>query len=129
VVPAVPPALGYVASLRALVDALIASGQQRLELLSVEFQEEKLRLIHLGLLLSTAIIAGLLALTFASLTLVYLFWETARLTVLGTLTGAYGIAAVVAVLMLRRFLARQPKVFSASWQELAKDRVCLHPRP
>jgi uncharacterized membrane protein YqjE len=123
------PAGGYLASLWTLLETLIASGQYRLELFSIEVQEEKLRCVQLFIWSGAAVLTGLLALTFASLTVVYLFWETARLAVLGSLAGVYLGATAVLVFALRRFLARQPKPFAMTVQELTRDRACIQPAP
>ena len=112
-------------SLRALGDGLMASVQDRLELLSVELQEEKFRLIQTFIWISAAVFTGMMAITFASLTLVYLFWESARLAVLGGLTGLYAGTLVAIVVAFRRFLARQPKPFAATLQEIREDRACI----
>ena len=124
--PETPPAPpGLLASIRTLGDSLVASLQDRLELLSVEVQEEKFRLIQIFLWISAAVFTAMMALAFASLTLVYLFWESARLAVLGGLTLFYAGASVTIVVAFRRFLARQPQPFAATLQELGEDRTCI----
>ena len=120
--PAPPGLLG---SFRMLGDTLVATLQDRLELVSVEVQEEKFRLIQIFVWISAAVFAGMMAITFASLTLVYYYWESARLAALGGLTLLYAGALVVIVVSLRRFLARQPKPFAATLQELGEDRACI----
>lgn len=116
---------GLLASFRTLGDGLIASVQDRLELLSVELQEEKFRLIRTFIWISAAVFTGMMAISFASLTLVYFFWDTARLAVLGGLTLFYTGVAVAIVIALRRFLARQPRPFAATLQEIEQDRACI----
>jgi uncharacterized membrane protein YqjE len=123
--PTSPAPAGIMGSLRALGDGLMASVQNRLELLSVELQEEKFRLIQTFIWISAAVFTGMMAITFASLTLVYLFWESARLAVLGGLTCLYAGTLVAIVLAFRRFLARQPKPFAATLQEIREDRACI----
>lgn len=118
-----PP--GILDSFRALGDTLLASAQERVELVSLELQEEKLRLVQTFLGISVAVFAVAMTLTFASLTLVFLFWESARLAVLGGLTLLYLGAAVAAVVSLRRYLARQPQPFAATIEELKADRACI----
>src|SRR5688572_19205124 len=120
-----PPAAGFVASLRALGDGVFASLQQRLGLLSLELQEEKLRLIQIFIWISAAVFTGMMAVAFASLTVVYLFWESARLQVLGGLTIVYLGALVAIMVAFRAFLARQPKPFAATLQEIGDDRACI----
>jgi len=97
----------------------------RVELFSLELQEEKFRLIRILLWVGAAFFAGLMALLLGSLTLVYLFWDSARLAVLGGLTAFYGVTFLTLVLTLRRFLARQLRPFAGTLQELAADRACI----
>ena len=120
-----PRATGLLSSLRALGDSLLATVHDRLELFALELQEEKFRLIQTFVWISTAVFSGMMAITFASLTLVYLFWDRARLAVLAGLTVFYAGALVAILLGLRRFLARQPRPFAASRQEIGADRACI----
>jgi uncharacterized membrane protein YqjE len=120
--PATP---GFAASLRAFGDGVFASVQQRLELFSVELQEEKFRLVQTFIWISAAVFTGMMAIAFASLTLVYLFWESARLAVLGGLALTYTAALIWIVLAFRAFLARQPNPFAATLQEIGEDRACI----
>src|SRR5471032_1491975 len=96
--PATPAPAGYLSSLRSLGDGFLASVQDRLELFTVELQEEKFRLIQTFIWISAAVFTGMMAITFVSLTLVYLFWETARLAVLGGLAVIY-TGALVAIII------------------------------
>jgi uncharacterized membrane protein YqjE len=116
---------GFVDSFRVLGASLLGSLEDRLELFSVELQEEKFRLIQLFVWISAAIFTGIMAIAFASLTLVYLFWESARLAVLGGITVAYTAAFVAMIVACRRFIARQPKPFAATRQEIGEDRTCI----
>ena len=119
---------GFLGSFRALGDSLLTSVQDRLALAAVELQEEKFRLIQLFIWISAAIFTGMMAITFASLTLVYLFWESARLAVLGGLALLYSGALVALVVALRRFIARQPSPFDATLQEIREDIACIRPK-
>lgn len=119
---------GLLAAFRTLGDSLLATARDRLELFGVELQEEKFRLIHTLIWISAAVFAGVMAITFASLTLVFVFWESARLAVLGGLTLLYTGALVVIIVSLRRFLARQPSPFAATREEFAEDRACIRNR-
>lgn len=116
---------GFLGSIRALGDGVLASIQNRIELLALEVQEEKLRLIQAYVWISAAMFTGVLALVFGSLTLVYAFWETARLAVLGGLTLLYTGATIAIILAFRRYLRRQPKPFAATLEELKEDRACI----
>ena len=120
-----PDSPGFLGSFRVLGDAFLGSLQDRVELVSLELQEEKFRLIQTFIWISAAMFACAMALTFASLTLVYFFWESARLAVLGGLALLYSGAAVAIVVAFRRYLARQPRPFAATIDELKEDRACI----
>lgn len=123
--PAPPASAGFIGSFRVLGDSLLATVQDRLELFGAELQEEKFRLIQTILWVCAAVCTGMLAITFASICLVYLFWETARLAVLGGLALGYAALFVATIVSFRRFLARQPEPFLATRQEIEKDRACI----
>jgi len=118
-----PP--GFLGAFRVLGDGLLATVQDRLKLFAIEVQEEKFRLIQTFIWISAAVFTALLAITFASLTLVYLFWDTARLAVLGGLTIFYTGAAIAIGVSFRRFIARQPDPFAATREEIGADRSCI----
>ena len=123
--PAPPGILG---SLRTLADGLLASAQDRLGLISIELQEEKFRLIQIIFWISSVFFAGVMAITFASLTVVYLFWESARLAVLGALALAYTGALIALIVAFRRYLARQPRLLAATLHEIGEDWACIRGR-
>jgi len=120
-----PGSAGIMDSLRSLGDNLLASVEDRLELFSIDLQEEKFRLIQTFIWISVAIFTGMMAVMFASLSLVYLFWENARLAVLGGLTAFYAVALVVIIVAFRRYVARQPRPFAATLEEINEDRACI----
>ncbi len=120
-----PVSPGFVAALGKLGDGLLAGVKTRVELFSLELQEEKFRLIQTFVWISAAVFTGVMAITFASLSLVYLFWETARLGVLIGLTIAYTVALLALIIFFRRFIARQPKPFADTLSELETDRACI----
>lgn len=116
---------GFIDSFRVLGDGLLGTVQDRLALFSVELQEEKFRLIQTFIWISAAVFAGMMTIMFASLTVVYLFWETARLAALGGLTLIYAAALIAIIISFRRFIARQPEPFSATLHEIGEDRSCI----
>ena len=122
-----PRPAGFLDSFRALGDGLLATVHDRIELFSVELQEEKFRLVQTFFWISAAIFTGMMAITFASLTLVYLFWDSARLTVLGGLAFLYTGVLVAIIVAFRRYLARQPNPFAATLNEIGEDRACIRP--
>jgi uncharacterized membrane protein YqjE len=122
--PSSTPA-GLLHSFRTLGDGLFASLQDRIELISVELTEEKYRLIQIFIWISAVVFSGMMAIAFASLTLVYLFWESARLTVLGGLSVFYAGSLLAIIISFRRYLARQSRPFAATLHEIGLDRECI----
>ncbi len=117
---------GLVASLRTFADTLVGTLHDRLELLGVEVQEEKFRLVQSLLWISAAVFAAAMTLTFGSLVLVYAFWETARLAALGGLALFYAAVFFAVLAGFNRWRARQPAPFEGSLRELKNDRACIH---
>jgi uncharacterized membrane protein YqjE len=120
---------GPIEGLRNLAANLAGSVRDRIALLSLEVEEERDRLLVSFAWISAAMIAGSLALLLASITVVYIFWDSARLAVLIGLTLLYTVIAVAVVVGLRRHLARQPRPFAASLAELEADQACLREEP
>jgi uncharacterized membrane protein YqjE len=118
---------GFIGSLANLCAGLVASAEDRLKLLSLELHEEKIRLIQIGIWISAAVFTGMMAVAFTSLTVVFLFWESARVLVLGAFAVFYSLAVVAIIVLFRRHLASQPKPFAATLEELKEDRTCIQP--
>jgi uncharacterized membrane protein YqjE len=118
------PGRGLLGSLRGLADGMVGSVHDRLQLLAIELEEEKDRLIQILVWLAAIAALGFLALIFASLVLVFVFWETGVAVVVG-LAAAYIIGFVAVLMAFRRYLARQPKPFAATLNELQEDRACI----
>jgi len=112
------------ATSRQIAQRLLTIGENRLELLTVELQEERERLLHAFLLALCVTALGLLAgMTFTA-ALVVIGWSYSPLGVLLTLTALYGAAAVY---LGRRLSAqlRDWQALSATLDQLRKDRACL----
>ncbi len=119
---------GFLDSLRALGDGMLGMLADRIGLISLELREEKLRLIQIFLWISGIVFSAVMAVSFASLMLVYCFWESARMEVLGGLALLYAGSCALISLAFRRYLARQPALFEATLEELNEDRACIRPK-
>lgn len=111
------------AASRQVARRLLTLGENRLELLAVEVQEERERLLHALLLALAVAVFGLLAGLTLTVTIV-LCWPGSPVTALLTLTVLY---AVTAIILCRRMLGllRDWQTFAASLDQLRKDRLCL----
>jgi len=101
---------------------LLTIGENRLELLAVEIQEERERLLR-ALLLALGVAAfGLLAGVTLTAAIVVGLWSWSPLAVLLILTGLYGIAGVILYQRLAGLL-RHWHTLSATLDQLRKDRA------
>ncbi|MGD0351557.1 MAG: phage holin family protein [Verrucomicrobiota bacterium] len=98
--------------------------ENRLELLMVEVQEERERLLHAILLALGVVAFGLLAGITLTAAIVVLLWQYSPVAVLLTLTGLYGVAAVCLYRRLTGIL-RDWQNLPATLDQLKKDRACL----
>jgi uncharacterized membrane protein YqjE len=103
---------------------LLTIGENRLELLMVEVQEERERLLHAFLLALGIAAFGSLAGIVLTGTIVVLFWTISPVAVLLALTGFY-IAAAVFLYWRLTVLLRNWKNLPATLDQLRKDFACL----
>jgi len=103
---------------------LLTIGENRLELLTLEVQEERERLLHAFLLALGVVAFGLLAGIAFTGVVVVLFWDYSPVAALLTLTGLYGVAAAVLYRRLTGWL-RDWQTLSATLDQLRKDRAGL----
>lgn len=116
---------GWLDAMRRSGDSVLGLVQNRLELFSVELQEEKLRAIKLLIWLGVALALGIVAILVAAGALALFLWHLAGyLGLVGlallTLAGSAGI-----VWALRKQLHTGPTPFNATVAEFKKDRECL----
>lgn len=118
---------GLVESARLFGSQLVSTVQDRVALVSVELQEEKLRLIQMLLWTGLTIFTGIMALTFGTLVVIVLFWESARIALLVGFAIFYGAATVGVIVAFQRFLRRLPRPLAATLDELEADAQCIRP--
>ena len=112
------------AASRRLAKRAMYLGVNRVELLLVELQEERERLLQALLYALAASVFGLLAGMSLTLWIVLLFWKLSPLIVSAALTVLYGAAALFIYLRLAG-LRRDWEAFSATLEQLRKDSECL----
>jgi uncharacterized membrane protein YqjE len=106
----------------------VAVLENRLQLFSVELEEQKARLVKVLVLAGAAIFLGNTALLTVSATIVVLAGAEARVPVLIGLSVIYVVGAVWAFLALRTELRTAPPPFKDSISELKKDGDWLKPQ-
>lgn len=112
-------------SLKRLARSAVELVQTRLELLSLDVEEAKLRLLSTLLLGAVAFLFLSLGVVMGALWLVAAYWETHRMLVLGLLTGGFLGAGLLGLAALAWRARAGPRLFSASLAELEKDREAL----
>jgi uncharacterized membrane protein YqjE len=112
------------ANSKQFVRRLMTIGENRLELLTVEVQEEREHLLHAFLLALAVAAFGMLAGITLTAAIVVLLWPFSHVAALLTLTLLYGAVA--------GWLGRQLAALLRDWQslpssldQLRKDRACL----
>ncbi len=108
-------------TLSRLSASLILVASQRLELASIDLEEELLRF---GSLLAGAVVTALmfaLALAAAAMTVVVYFWDTARLPALLGITGLFAMVALVMAWRLAQALRDKPRFMASTLAQLDKD--------
>jgi uncharacterized membrane protein YqjE len=114
---------GLFTSLRRLAATALALAQTRLELLAVEFQEEKIRLASLLAYGAAAVILLAFGVVFLAIFLTVLLWDSNRLLVLGVSSVFLLGGGLICLLIARRYARTPSGLFAGSLAELAKDRA------
>ena len=117
------------APLRRLGASLLTLGRIRLELFTIELQEEKSRVAQLlGWTVLAALLAGF-GLLLAVLWVTVALWDSHRLLALGAGAGLFLGGAWWAVRQVQRLTALPSPLFDASLGELRQDAAALRREP
>lgn len=123
------PRGGVASSLRSLLGNGIALLQTRLELLSIEAQEERVRLLALLTYGALAFVLLSFGLMFLALLVTVLLWDSHRLLALGIFTAIFLTGGLIALFATLRQASTPSRLFAASIAELAQDRAALNGEP
>lgn len=119
--PNLTPPFNLLAALRRVSETLLATLQNRIELLAVELQEEKCWLLSTLLWAAATVFFGGVAILLSVAAIVYLAPEAARGWILGSFATVFILITVNAVTGLRRSLRDKPPPLSETVGELRKD--------
>ncbi len=117
---------GLMASLRQLLGTLTEIAATRLELLTNEWAEERLRLLRIFFYAFCAAISLAIACVLLVIFIIILFWNEHRLAALGLLTILFSLIGILSLFGLKSLLGSNSKLFSASLAELQQDYKQLH---
>jgi uncharacterized membrane protein YqjE len=119
--PASDQHAGLAQSLRNLGATALGVLKTRAELLVTEIEEERLRILELLVWGVAAALFFVFGLVMLSLAVVVAFWDTHRLLAAVVLGAAY-IVIAGGLFLIARSRVQRPRLFTASLEELAKDR-------
>ena len=111
---------GLFAALKHIVATLLATGRTRFELLSTEFEEEKLRAIRLLLMAQAMVFCLALAVLLLVGLLAVLYWDN-KAFVIGGFAGLFLLLGVIFYKALLQATQRSQPAFAASLAELEED--------
>jgi uncharacterized membrane protein YqjE len=115
-------------SLRRIGESVATLLRSRCELVAVEWQEEKLRLLHLLIWLGLAAAVGVGGVFVGVLALTLWLWTAAGYTgVMGLAVTALAIALGM-IWRIRKRIQISPQPFSQTAAEFKKDSACLRGR-
>lgn len=119
------PVAGLFRSVAQLFATAIGIAQTRLELLTTELQEEVHRVAEIMVWTAVALLAAGVGLFLLALVVIFVFWDTYRISASIGVTSVFFLIAVVAVLVLRAKVRGKPPLLDATLAELKKDRETL----
>jgi uncharacterized membrane protein YqjE len=118
---------GLMASVKRFLHTCAATVRNRVELIAVELQEERLRLVDALLLAAVVVVSGLMTLVMLTITVLLFVGEGYRLAAAAIMTGVYLLATLGVFWRLRTKL-KNWQAFAATRGELRKDCAWLEGR-
>lgn len=116
-------------SLRSLAATLVALLRTRFELFATEIEEERIRLLQLLFWAAATLFFLGVGVLLLVILLVAVFWDSSyRVAVIVALAVMFLAAGAGMAAGVRSRMYARPRVFSASLEELAKDKDQLAPR-
>ena len=126
--PGAERSAGLGGALSSLAATFVATLRTRLELATVEFEEQRERTKLMLVLVVIATVFSCFALVALSVLVVALLWNSYPLGALCGVVIAYVIIAAVALFALRRNTHAQARPFAATLAELERDAAALRGR-
>jgi uncharacterized membrane protein YqjE len=119
---------GLFGSVRRVADTCVSSIHNRVELLALELQEEKLRLVRLLLWTGAALFSAFLAITVITIAVVFLVPEESQKIAISGFGLLYAIVAAILAMKLRSEVRNAPPPLADTMAELKKDLQALRSR-
>ena len=114
-----------IASIAGLARNAVGLTLSRLELASIELSEVRNHLLQLVVIFALAMVAGLFAVAYGSVLVVFLAWDSLGWKILLIMTAAFLLLAVGLVMYARAMLRQGKLSMPATMAELKADRDML----
>ncbi|MET3131571.1 putative membrane protein YqjE [Oxalobacteraceae bacterium GrIS 1.11] len=118
-----PP--GLIASLAGVAKNTFGLVLSRLELASHELSEVRNHVLQLIVVFALAVVAGLFAVAYGSVTVVFLAWDSLGWKILPIMTGGFLLIAAGLIRYARALLRQDKLSLPATMAELKADRDML----
>jgi uncharacterized membrane protein YqjE len=119
---------GLLTSLADLAATMLAIVQTRIELLSVELEQERDHVISLLVMSLIALFCFGVGLVLIIIAIVMANWETHRVAALSMISGFFLMAGIAVWVYSRHKLKTKPVILTTTLSELSKDRQQLSSR-
>ncbi|MBN9689897.1 MAG: phage holin family protein [Verrucomicrobia bacterium] len=119
-----PESRGLLATLRGLASTVSSTVSNRLELLLVELQIERVRFLQILVLLLVTLVLAFLAILTLTAAIVVALWKTSPVLVLLVISFVYAVGAWLAARQARVLFGYE--AFAGSLSELKKDQSWLN---
>lgn len=119
---------GLLESLSAFATTLVSVAHTRLELLSLDLEEDRAHLFTLVVQYLIAAFFLVVGLVIAIILVVFALWENHRLFALSLVAGVFLLMGFGIGCYALYKSKTKPRLFSASLSELAKDQQALDPK-
>jgi uncharacterized membrane protein YqjE len=116
---------GLIASIAGLARNAVGLMLSRLELASIELSEVRNHLLQLVVIFALAMVAGLFAIAYGSVLVVFLAWDSLGWKILLIMTAVFVLLAVGLVMYARAMLRQGKLSLPATMAELKADRDML----
>ena len=116
---------GLIASIAGLARNAVGLMLSRLELASIELSEVRNHLLQLVVIFALAMVAGLFAIAYGSVLVVFLAWDSLGWKILPIMTAVFVLLAVGLVMYARAMLRQGKLSLPATMAELKADRDML----
>ena len=113
------------ASINRIVSTFVAILQTRLELVTVELEEELIRFATYFVYTLIALFCAGVAISLGILLIIAVFWDEHRVAVFLSLIGVFSALSVFIAAWLRNQLINKPRLLEHSIAEIKKDAELL----